>query len=70
MTQLDPIYVDLNQPVTTLLRLQQELAAGELENAGDGAAKVSLKLEDGSTYPLAGRCSSPRSPWMRGPAPC
>ena len=59
VTQLDPIYVDLNQPVTTLLRLRKELAAGEIEGADDGAAegaaKVTLKIEDGSTYPLPGK---------------
>jgi membrane fusion protein (multidrug efflux system) len=55
LTQLDPIYVDLNQPATTLLRFQQELAAGEIEKADHGTAKVTLKLEDGSTYPLPGR---------------
>ena len=55
VTQLDPIYVDVNQPVTTLLRLRQELRAGEIEKADDGAARVTLKLEDGSTYPLPGR---------------
>jgi membrane fusion protein (multidrug efflux system) len=54
VTQLDPIFVDLNQSTITLLRLQQEMAAGQLEPAGDGAAKVSLKLEDGTPYPLAG----------------
>ncbi len=54
VTELDPIYVDLNQSSMTLLRLEQEMAAGQLEHAGDGAAKVSLKLEDGSAYPLAG----------------
>jgi membrane fusion protein (multidrug efflux system) len=55
VTQLDPIYVDLNQPVTTLLRFRQELAAGQVERADNGAAKVTLKLEDGTTYPLPGK---------------
>jgi membrane fusion protein, multidrug efflux system len=55
ITQLDPIYVDVSQSAATLLRLNRELAAGELENGGDGAAKVTLKLEDGSTYPLPGK---------------
>jgi membrane fusion protein, multidrug efflux system len=55
VTQLDPIYVDLNQPVTTLLRFQRELDEGEIERADDGAAKVTLKLEDGRTYPLSGK---------------
>ncbi|VTP89468.1 Resistance-Nodulation-Cell Division (RND) multidrug efflux membrane fusion protein MexA precursor [Pseudomonas aeruginosa] len=53
--QLDPIYVDVTQPSTALLRLRRELASGQLERAGDNAAKVSLKLEDGSQYPLEGR---------------
>lgn len=52
---LDPIYVDVTQPSTALLRLRRELASGQLERAGDNAAKVSLKLEDGSQYPLEGR---------------
>jgi membrane fusion protein (multidrug efflux system) len=55
ITQLDPIYVDVSQSAATLLRLNRELAAGELENGGDGAAKVTLKLEDASTYPLPGK---------------
>ncbi len=54
VTELDPIYVDLNQSSTTLLRLQQEMATGQVERIGDSAAKVSLKLEDGSTYALPG----------------
>ncbi|NEL42197.1 MAG: efflux transporter periplasmic adaptor subunit, partial [Xanthomonas perforans] len=33
---------------------KQAMARGELEKAGDDAAKVSLLLEDGSTYPLQG----------------
>ena len=55
VTQLDPIYVDVNQPVTTLLRLRRELAAGDIEQADHGAAKVTLKLDDGSIYPLPGK---------------
>ncbi len=53
--QLDPIYVDVTQPSTSLLRLRRELAAGNLQKAGDNAAKVKLFLEDGSAYPLEGR---------------
>ena len=54
ITQLDPIYVDVTQPATTLLRLRSELAAGRLEAAGPNQAKVHLFLEDGSTYPVEG----------------
>ena len=55
VTQLDPIYVDLNQSSTTLLRLRQEAAAGEIETGGDGAAKVILRLEDNRAYSLPGK---------------
>jgi membrane fusion protein, multidrug efflux system len=55
VTQLDPIYVDVNEPTATWLRLKQEQEAGKLETQADGSAKVSLLLEDGSTYPLSGR---------------
>jgi membrane fusion protein (multidrug efflux system) len=50
VTQLDPIYVDVTQPATVLLRLQRELEAGQLVNRGANAAAVGLKLEDGSEY--------------------
>ncbi|MBD9631568.1 MULTISPECIES: efflux RND transporter periplasmic adaptor subunit [unclassified Pseudomonas] len=49
--QLDPIYVDFTQPSTTLLRLKRELAEGKLTRAEEkDAARISLQLEDGSTY--------------------
>ncbi|MGL4317958.1 MAG: efflux RND transporter periplasmic adaptor subunit [Pseudomonas sp.] len=48
--QLDPIYVDVTQPTKDLLRLRRELASGQLQKAGANAAKVTLTLEDGSTY--------------------
>ncbi len=50
--QLDPIFVDVTQSSTTLLRLKRELASGQLRG---GTAKVRLLLEDGSTYPLQGK---------------
>ncbi|MCQ4348225.1 efflux RND transporter periplasmic adaptor subunit [Pseudomonas stutzeri] len=53
--QLDPIYVDVTQPATELLRLRRELAAGQLEKVGDNAARVSLTLPDGSAYAHTGR---------------
>jgi membrane fusion protein (multidrug efflux system) len=51
--KLDPIYVDISQSSTEFLRLKHELDAGRLGQAGRGAP-VTLKLEDGSTYPLPG----------------
>lgn len=54
--QLDPIYVDVTQSASELLRLRRELASGQLEQVGgSGAAKVSLTLPDGSAYAHAGR---------------
>jgi len=53
--QLDPIYVDVTQPTAVLLRLQRELAAGELVVADGNKAEVHLVLEDGSHYNLPGK---------------
>lgn len=55
VTQLDPIYVDVNEPINTWLRLKQEAAAGQLETMADGSAKVTLQLGDGSPYNLPGK---------------
>jgi membrane fusion protein, multidrug efflux system len=48
--QLDPVYVDVTQPITTLLRLKREAAAGLLTQNEAGKAQVRLRLEDGSDY--------------------
>ncbi|WP_421683354.1 efflux RND transporter periplasmic adaptor subunit [Stutzerimonas urumqiensis] len=48
--QLDPIYVDVTQPVRDLLTLRQDLEAGRLQRVGENAAKVELVLEDGTTF--------------------
>src|SRR6202789_478232 len=48
--QLDPVYVDVTQPTTTLVRLQREAAAGLLEQNEAGKAQVRIRLEDGSDY--------------------
>jgi RND family efflux transporter MFP subunit len=48
--QLDPVYVDVTQPTTTLLRLQREAAAGLLTQNEAGKAQVRVRLEDGSEY--------------------
>lgn len=54
--QLDPVYVDVTQSTTELLRLQRELAAGTLKGSSDRSeASVKLLLEDGSSYAHAGR---------------
>ncbi len=51
--QLDPIYVDLNQSSAQGLALRRDLASGRIK-AQDGP-KVTLFLEDGTQYRLAGK---------------
>ncbi|CAJ49261.1 efflux RND transporter periplasmic adaptor subunit [Bordetella avium] len=54
--QIDPIYVDVTQSSVQLLRLKQALASGQLQqDDGAQAAKVTLVLEDGSTYAEPGK---------------
>lgn len=54
--QIDPMYVNLSQPVADVLRLRAAIASGELRRAGQGeAVPVRIVLDDGSVYPIAGR---------------
>ena len=53
--QLDPIYVDIAQSSTEMLRLQRLLANGELVKDDKNQAEVTLTLEDGSAYSERGR---------------
>lgn len=53
--QLNPIFVDVVQPVAALLQLREDLAGGRLKSAGKGQAEIRLKLENGQDYPHAGR---------------
>jgi membrane fusion protein (multidrug efflux system) len=48
--QLDPVYVDVTQPSTTLLRLRTEAAAGQLKRNATGQPEVRVLLEDGTPY--------------------
>lgn len=50
--RLDPIYVDIQQSSADLLKLRQQILAGQV--ASNGQAAVKLKLEDGSIYGPAG----------------
>ena len=52
--QLDPIYVDVPQSATELLRLEQRLKAGKIKRDETNVNKVRLILPDGSNYPLEG----------------
>ena len=52
--QMDPIYVDVPQSTTELLRLQRRLEEGRINRDGASANKVQLILEDGTRYPPEG----------------
>jgi len=52
--QIDPIYVDVPQSTTELLRLRRNLRHGRLNQNGTNQNKVNLILEDGTAYPLEG----------------
>lgn len=52
--QMDPIYVDVTQSSSDLLKLRRSLENGRLKSS-DGARKVRLFLEDGTPYPLEGK---------------
>jgi len=52
--QLNPIYVDVPQSTTELLRMKRRLEDGRLKNHGTSQNKVKLILEDGTAYPQEG----------------
>ena len=53
--QLDPIYCDFTESSTELLRLRRDLDSGVLKSAAPGEAKVTLLLDDGTTYSQPGK---------------
>ena len=53
--QLDPIYVDVKQTNTQLLKLRADIASGRIKSSPDGTTTVKIRLEDSSEYPLAGK---------------
>jgi membrane fusion protein, multidrug efflux system len=53
--QLDPIYFDFTQSSVDILRLRKQLESGQFKSLEPGTAKITLLLEDGSVYPLAGK---------------
>ena len=52
--EIDPIYVDVPQSTSELLRLKRRLEDGHLNQDGPNQKKVKLTLEDGAAYPLNG----------------
>jgi membrane fusion protein (multidrug efflux system) len=53
--QLDPVYFDFTQSSTEVLHLKRALKEGTLESVSPNEARITLILEDGSTYPHAGK---------------
>lgn len=54
ISKINPIYVDISQSSSELLKLKQQQASGALQA---GNSTVELVLEDGSTYPVRGQLS-------------
>jgi membrane fusion protein (multidrug efflux system) len=52
ISRLDPIYVDISQSSSELLKLRQQISEG---TAQPGLNSVELVLEDGSVYPVRGK---------------
>ena len=52
--QINPLYINITQSATDAMRLRQQLASGQLVRDGSGA-RVTVLLEDGSTYARTGR---------------
>jgi membrane fusion protein (multidrug efflux system) len=50
--QIDPMYVNVTQPVADVLRLRGLIGSGKLKNAGGDSAAVRIVLDDGSVYGL------------------
>lgn len=55
ITALDPVYVDLTESTSSLLRLKREFAAGQIRRVGANEASAQLTLEDGSHYSFPGK---------------
>jgi RND family efflux transporter MFP subunit len=55
VSTLDPIYVDVDQSSAELVALRRAVQAGTVHQNGPLVAKVTLKLDDGSAYPLEGK---------------
>jgi len=55
--QIDPIYVDLSASSTSMSRMRQAIERDSVA-AGGGGPKVTVRLDDGSTYAETGRIIS------------
>jgi len=53
--KLDPMYVDVTQSTTDILKLRRAFQAGVLDKDNKNQQEVQLILDDGSEYPLKGK---------------
>ncbi|HEX7857204.1 MAG TPA: efflux RND transporter periplasmic adaptor subunit [Sphingobium sp.] len=53
--QISPVYAVFSESSSAILTLQQQARTGELKLSSPSAVTVELVLENGSTYPVAGR---------------
>ncbi|MDR1745299.1 MAG: efflux RND transporter periplasmic adaptor subunit [Planctomycetota bacterium] len=53
--QLDPVYVDVAQPISWMLGLKDDMQAGILENTGQSYAEMRVVLDNGQPYGEKGR---------------
>jgi membrane fusion protein (multidrug efflux system) len=53
--QIDPLYVNFNQPVGEVMKLRRAMEQGKLKRAGADGAQVRVVLEDGSEHPHVGK---------------
>lgn len=53
--QLDPVYFDITQSSSDLLRLRRSMAQGAIASMAPGEVGITLILDDGTRYPHAGK---------------
>ena len=53
--QLDPIYVDVNQPISWMMTLKDDMQAGILQNTGESYAEMRVVLDNGQIYTAKGK---------------
>lgn len=53
--QINPLYVNLTQSASDIMRLREALTSGKLAKVGDNGIKVHVYLDDGKEYPQPGK---------------
>ena len=53
--QVNPLYVNITQSSSEIMRMREALNSGKLAKAGDNAAKVTIYTEDGKPYAQPGK---------------